>query len=121
MAEDAASLDAQPHAFSGMLRAAEIDALGDTSPPTAMVTVAVDGDMMKHLVLIERAGGLTMPEAKIAARAALSIYATGMQAPQPSHLPTVPHEKIVEMINGLAVALDPQPAKAWAPREPAIG
>jgi len=108
MAEDAASLDAQPHAFSGMLRAAEIDALGDTSPPPAMAAVAVDGDVMKHLVLIERAGGLTVPEAKIAARDALSIYATGIQAPQPSHLPAIPHEKLVELIEGLADALEPQ-------------
>lgn len=107
MAEDAATLDAQPHAFSGMLRAVEIDALEDPSPPPAMVTVAVDGDVMKHLVLIERAGGLTVPEAKIAVRDALSLYAAGVRAPQPSHLPTIPHERLVELIEGLADTLEP--------------
>jgi len=111
-AEGAAALDAQPHAFSGMLRAAEINALKDASTPPAMVAVAVDNEVMKRLVLVERAGGLTIPEAKIAARAALSIYAAGMQPPQPTHLPTIPHEKLVELIGGLAgafEALDPTP------------
>jgi len=109
--EDAEALDAKSHAFSGMLRAAEIDTLEDASPAPAMVTVAVDSEVMKQLVLVERAGGLTVPEAKIAARAALSIYATGMRAPQPSHMPAVPHEKLVEMIDGLTAALEPQPAR----------
>ena len=75
------------------------------------VAVAVDSEVMKQLVLVERAGGLTVPEAKIAARAALSLYAIGMQAPQPSHLPTIPHEKVVEMIEGLANTLEPQSAR----------
>ncbi len=83
-------------------------ALEDTSPPPAMVAVAVDSDAMQQLVLIERAGGLTVPEAKIAGRAALSIYAAGVRAPQPSHLPTIPHERLVELIEGLADALEPQ-------------
>ena len=117
-AEDAEALDAKPHAFSGMLRAAEIDALEDANPSPAMVAVTVDSEVMKQLVLVERAGGLTVPEAKIAARAALSIYATGMQAPQPSHLPTIPHEKLVEMIEELASAVEPQTArKTLAPWE----
>ena len=117
-AEDAAALDAKPHAFSGMLRAAEIDALEDASTPPAMVAVAVDSEVMKQLVLVERAGGLTVPEAKGAARAAVSLYATGMQAPQPSHLPTIPHERLVEMIEELASAVEPQTArKTLAPWE----
>ena len=108
VAEEAEAVDAQPHAFSGMLRAAEIDALEDAGPPPAMVPVAMDGDVMKQLILIERAGGLTVPEAKIAARIALSFCATGLQAPQPSHLPASTHEKLVELIDGLAATLDPK-------------
>ena len=120
-AEDAEAADAQPHAFSGMLRAAEIDALEDARPAPATVAVAVDSDVLKQLVLVERAGGLTVPEAKIAARAALSLCATGLQAPQPSHLPAAPHEKLVELIDGLAAALEPQPAReALAPWEAAV-
>ena len=120
-AEDAEAVDAKPHAFSGMLRAAEINALEDASPAPATVSVAVDSDVLKHLVLVERAGGLTVPEAKIAARAALSLYGAGMQAPQPFHLPAAPHEKLVGLIDGLTATLEPPPAReALAPWEAAV-
>ena len=120
-AEDAEAVDAKPHAFSGMLRAAEIDALKDATPAPAAVSVAVDSEMLKQLVLVERAGGLTVPEAKIAVRAALSLYATGIQAPQPSHLPAPPHEKLVELIDGLTAALEPPMAReTLAPWEVAV-
>ncbi len=120
-AEDAEVVDALPHAFSGMLRAAEIDALEDASPPSVVLPIAVDSDVLKQLVLVERAGGLTVPEAKIAARAALSLYATGLRAPQPTHLPAVPHEKLVELIDGLTAAIEPRPAReVLAPWDAAV-
>ena len=109
-AEEAAALDAKSHAFSGMLWAAEIDAMESAGTAPAGVAVTVDSEVLKQLVLIERTGGLTVPEAKIAARAALSLYATGLQAPQPSYLPAVPHEKIVEMVDGLTATLGPASA-----------
>jgi len=45
--EDAEAVDARPHAFSSMLRAAEIDALEDASPPPAIAPIAMDSDMLK--------------------------------------------------------------------------
>ncbi len=104
-----------------MLRAAEIDALEDAGPAPATVSVAMDSDVLKQLVLVERAGGLTVPEAKIAARAVLSLCAVGLQAPQPSHLPAAPHEKLVELIDGLTASLDARPARETsAPWEVAV-
>ena len=116
------------HALTATLQAVSAGTGQDGEAGTAEAgpVRAADRDLVKTLVAIERAGGLTIAGAQIAARDALALRDAAIRPPEHMRLPAVPVEHLAELVEALAEAVARRPedddvtAQADRPLQPAI-
>jgi len=97
----------EDHAFSDMLRQAarERDVPLATFADPGMVAPA-DGELAQALVLIERAGGRTVRQAKLAVRQLLAERDRVLREPVITKLPPITPEKLAGVIKDLVATLE---------------
>ena len=104
------------HAFSDLLwqAARERDAPDATFTDPGQVASA-DRELARSLVLIERACGQTIPQAKRAARQLLAERDRVLRERVATKLPPIAPEELARMIKALTAMLDPAPPAPSAP------